>query len=285
MKLPTSKSIARSNLLLAQWSRSVGELVAACDGQGFEEALCRALRRLVEFDFVMVFGYRGGERPVALGDTLTPELRRILIEDYLNGPFVLDPFFQAILDGVRGGCYRLRDIAPDRFRQSEYFRSHYRLTGIREEVGFYFPVENVPGENIPGGPMTGVLSLARWTESPALGRSDMDLLLALAPAIAGLCTRHYGEVLQAHPGHLPGAPRPRDAAQVQAAYQEFGAGYLSERERQIVGARIRPAHAELHRRLRAHQALLQRVANHAGVVQVSPVVCGGRGVHVRVDVK
>jgi len=54
MKPRASVPIARSNLLLAQWSRSMGELVAACNGPGFEEALCRALRRLVEVDFAMV---------------------------------------------------------------------------------------------------------------------------------------------------------------------------------------------------------------------------------------
>jgi DNA-binding CsgD family transcriptional regulator len=134
---------------------------------------------------------------------------------------VLDPFFQKVAAGVQSGCYRLRDIAPDRFRQSEYFRTHYSRTGIREEVGFYFSL----------GDATGVLSLARWEASPALGRSDMDLLEALAPAISALCTRHWASV--AAPASLV-RPRNRDAAQVNAAYTEFGAKQLSERERQIV---------------------------------------------------
>ena len=47
MKTAKPSPVARSNLLLAQWSRSVGELVDACDGDGFEGALCQALRRLV----------------------------------------------------------------------------------------------------------------------------------------------------------------------------------------------------------------------------------------------
>jgi DNA-binding CsgD family transcriptional regulator len=221
--------LTRSTQVLEQWNRGLADMLAALGSADFGPVLLRSVRRLIDFDFIMVFAYQGDARPLALGDTLPEASREVVIRAYCSAPYVLDPFFQRVAAGVQQGCYRLRDIAPDRFRQSEYFRSHYRLTGIREEVGFYFPVENMPG-----GPMTGVLSLARWSESPTLGRSDMDILLALSPAISGLCTRHYGEVLQAHPSQSAVAARPRDAAQVQAAYHEFGAEHLSERERQIV---------------------------------------------------
>src|SRR5690606_40382610 len=81
MKSTKPSPVARSHLLVAQWSRSIGELVRACGETGFEAALRRALGRLVEFDFVMVFAYRGAERPLALGDTLDAELRRVLIDE------------------------------------------------------------------------------------------------------------------------------------------------------------------------------------------------------------
>ncbi|WP_133611528.1 helix-turn-helix transcriptional regulator [Dongia mobilis] len=200
--------------------------------EAFGPVLLRSVRRLIDFDFIMAFAYQGDARPLALGDTLPEASREVVIRAYCAAPYVLDPFYQRVAAGVQQGCYRLRDIAPDRFRQSEYFRSHYRLTGIREEVGFYFPIDiSRKAGSLTGAPMTGVLSFARWESAPALGRGDMDLLLALAPAVGGLCARHYGAVLQADQAEVQ---RGRDAAQVKAAYQEFGAGHLSERERQIV---------------------------------------------------
>lgn len=229
MKLPTNRPIARQNLLLAQWSRSVGELVAACNGPSFEQALCRALRRLVEVDFVMVFAYRDEGRPMALGDTLDTELRRILITDYLNGPFVLDPFFQAILDGTRNGCHRLLDVAPDRFRQSEYFRAHYGRTRIGEEVGFFF--------ELPDG-LVGVLSFARWRGHPALTRQEMELLRAIEPALVGLCVRHWADAAGRCDGATSGrASRSATEAgppSLARALERFGASRLSNREREIV---------------------------------------------------
>ena len=213
--------MTRSSQLLEQWNRGVADLLAELDQESFGPTLLRSVTRLIDFDFLMVFAYRGTGRPLALGDTLPAPQRQVVINAYCAAPYVLDPFFQKVAAGVQAGCYRLRDIAPDRFRQSEYFRTHYGLTGIREEVGFYFPLSDA----------TGVLSLARWDAGPALGRSDMDLLQALAPAISGLCSRHWANV--AAPPSLMRA-RPRDAAQVTAAYTEFGARQLSERERQIV---------------------------------------------------
>ena len=213
--------MTRSSQLLEQWNRGMADMLEALDQESFGPTLLQAVTRLIDFDFLMVFAYRGTGKPLALGDTLPAPQRQVVINAYCAAPYVLDPFFQKVAAGVQAGCYRLRDIAPDRFRQSEYFRTHYSLTGIREEEGFYFPMADA----------TGVLSLARWDDSQTLGRSDMDLLQALAPAISGLCTRHWASI--AAPASLT-RPRHRDAAQVTAAYTEFGARQLSERERQIV---------------------------------------------------
>jgi DNA-binding CsgD family transcriptional regulator len=218
---------SRSTLLLGQWSRSMGELVEACGRPGFDQVLWQAVRRLVDFDFVMSFAYRDHERPLALGDTLDVAQRRIIVTDYLNGPYLLDPFFQATLDDVRSGCHRLVSLAPDRFRQSEYFRAHYARTRIGEEVGFFFAL----GEDV-----IGVTSFARWADSPTLSPTDLQLLRLIEPAIRAICQSHWtrtgpsfalknGQALRSRtmPGTAPFA----------RAFERFGKP-LSARERQIV---------------------------------------------------
>lgn len=212
----------RMTLLLAQWSRGIGELVGALQRPDFDTILLQAVRRLVDVDFVMAFAYRGRARPVALGDTLDAKHRRIIVTDYLNGPYMLDPFFQATLDGTRSGCFRLRNLAPDRFRQSEYFRAHYRRTGIGDEIGFFCDL---------GGDVTGVLSLAKWSDGPPISRHDLALLPAIAPAVASICIRHWemaARSLATERRRKPGSP------EMEAAYERFGHQILSSRERQIV---------------------------------------------------
>ena len=207
-------------LLLGQWSRGIAEIMPVLRRPGFEQAVLQAVRRLVDFDFVMTFAYAGPHRPTALGDTLTPARRKIIVQDYLAGPYMLDPFMQQAVTGVRIGCFRLLDRAPDRFRQSEYYRKHYGLTGIREEVGFFFPM---PGEAV------GVLSLARWVEAPRLASREMGILRLIEPALGALCAEHYATQITRRL-----EPNGGRAGAFTAAYQQFGGKLLSEREREIV---------------------------------------------------
>jgi DNA-binding CsgD family transcriptional regulator len=209
----------RAELLLAQWSRGTAEILATMKTPAFERAVLQAVKRLVDFDFVMTFDYAGPRRPSALGDTLAAARRKIVMQDYLAGPYMLDPFVQQVLAGFRAGCFRLLDLAPDRFRQSEYYRVHYRLTGIREEVGFFFPM---PGE------ATGVLSLARLDEAPRLTRREMGILRLIEPALGALCAEHYAAK---SPARLAAEDH---RAPLTYAYQQFGGKLLSEREREIV---------------------------------------------------
>jgi DNA-binding CsgD family transcriptional regulator len=227
MRSAKTPKTSRSNLLLGQWSRGMGELIDARGRSGFDQVLWQAVRRLVDFDFVMTFAYRGHDRPLALGDTLDAPRRRVIVSDYLNGPYLLDPFFQATLDQVRSGAHRLAALAPDRFRQSEYFRAHYARTRIGEEVGFFFAL----AEDV-----VGVTSFARWADSPPLSRADLQLLRLIEPALQAICQCHWSQV---GPSFAPkNGPSPRSAAVPRSApfaraFERFGKP-LSARERQIV---------------------------------------------------
>jgi DNA-binding CsgD family transcriptional regulator len=219
------RAASRDAVLLGQWSKGLAEMGEALGKESFPAVLLQAVRRLVDVDFVMTFAYRSGSRPIAIGDTLQAKPRQIIIQRYLDGPYMLDPFFQAVNAGTKRGCFRVHDLAPDRFRQSEYFRAHYRLTGIGEEVGFFFAL---PGE------VTGVMSLARWVGSPKLTRQDLSLLAAIEPAIGSLCALNWAEAGRgmARPNSRERSPQ---SAQLSRAYEQFGSRLLSERERQVAG--------------------------------------------------
>ncbi|HRX34979.1 MAG TPA: helix-turn-helix transcriptional regulator [Aestuariivirga sp.] len=202
------------HVLLEQWSKGLAEVGHAIGQPRFATVLLDAVRRLVDFDFVMAFAYRGKDQPVILDDTLDHTRHRIIATDYAAGPFQLDPFYKLVSDGACSGCYRLHDIAPDHFRRSEYFRAHYSRTGIGEEVGFVFAT---------GNGYTGVTSLARWTSSPPLTRSDLDILQAIEPAVGGFSRQQW-----ANPGASAFEQKP------QQTIARLGFRLLSAREREIV---------------------------------------------------
>ena len=66
--------------------------------------------------------------------------RRLHVEEYQEGPYLLDPFFLASLELYEPGLWRLREIAPDRFYQGEYYRNYYAQTGLAEEIGYLIAV-------------------------------------------------------------------------------------------------------------------------------------------------
>ena len=202
--------------LLEQWSRAVAEIAAAQRSPGFVPVLLASVKRLVDFDFVMVFAYAGTARPLTLADTLDEPRHRIIAEDYADGPFLLDPFFRLVEEGTRSGCHRLHDVAPDHFRRSEYFRVHYSRTGIGEEIGVFFDL---------GAGLTGVTSFGRWDVSPPITRSDLDILRAMEPAIGALCAGHWSNLLH-------GARQARAAPPAGTSHPAFRA--LTVREREIV---------------------------------------------------
>ncbi len=163
----------------------MAEIAATQRSDQFIPVLLASVRRLVDFDFAMVFAYAGTARPLILGDTLDQNRHRIIAEDYADGPFLLDPLFRLVEEGRRSGCFRLHDVAPDHFRRSEYFRVHYSRTGIGEEIGLFFELEQG---------LTGVISFGRWDSSPRVTRADFGILRALEPAIGAFCKGHWASL-------------------------------------------------------------------------------------------
>jgi DNA-binding CsgD family transcriptional regulator len=210
------KSAVPSKLrILEQWNRGIADIAAAQRTGQFIPAMLESVKRLVDFDFIMAFAYAGSSRPLSLGDTLEPERHRIIANDYVAGPFLLDPFFRLIEEGTRSGCFRLHDVAPDHFRRSEYFRVHYGRTGIGEEIGVFFPL---------GSGLTGVISFGRWDSSPPVTRGDLEIMRALTPAIAAFCASHWSSLRR---GREASAALGSDAA-----YPDVQV--LTAREREIV---------------------------------------------------
>lgn len=170
----------------------------------FDNALATALGRdgapvvLDEYDT----GGASGPSPVPL---------------YLNGLYLLDPFLQAAHDGLADGCYRLEEVAPDLFRQSEYFLSYFRDAVGEDELQII--VRTRPDEMLS-------LSLS------AHARFDTDTLGRLAA-----CSPWLLAAIRQHRRLQGDASRARAsddlAERVERALASFGAPLLTEREMAI----------------------------------------------------
>ncbi len=209
------------------WHPALADAIRELDGPRFAPALARALRQVAPFDYTVIFGYRSEERPLDLHDDFGPEKRDIFVTMYQAGPYLLDPFFHASRNQVPPGLYRMRQLAPDRFYQSEYYRSYYKQTGLAEEIGFFLAT---------GDGARVVISLMRDGHSQAFNAREMTALHAVAPVVIAAAERNWrglGQRFDSAPETLPAE------AALREAFAAFGRHRLTQRESEVVAMVLR----------------------------------------------
>lgn len=199
-------------------------MIAAIESNAFPKALNALVNSVVPFDFMVIFAYQGNQVPIDLFDSF-PDRRRkkIHIADYQEGPYLLDPFYLASVEPVSPGFYRLKDLAPDRFYQSEYYRGYYEQTRLAEEVGFFV--------SLPGA-VSVVVSLMR--KDAVFSARESRLLSRLFPIAEAACARNWQDVktLFSKSAHDTNSVNSKD--NISWAFKEFGGDILTPREKEVV---------------------------------------------------
>ncbi len=172
------------------------------DDAGVGDAFRDAVAALASFDFVVVFAYREAERPIDLYSTFGPEDYRVFVTLYQQGPYLLDPFYQAARSR-RAGALRMSELAPDRFFSSEYFRTYYSQTRLAEEIGFFVPMDDG---------ITVVLSLMRKASMRVFPPREWSRLKQAEPFVDALVRRCWTGLAKRFSGWARQGRRQPDAA-------------------------------------------------------------------------
>ena len=191
-----SRRVKKIDLGNAAWISSLSRCIDSIGTEEFSTSLIGALKSIADFDYSVSFAYYQNEKPICLFHTFSPVNAVVFVDDYLKGPYLLDPFFKACGRKVDTGLYRLRDIAPDRFYQSEYYRSYYVKTGLAEEISYTFYLLNG---------VAVVISLMRSSDSSRFSAREFKLLESVVPIVNSLAQRHWQKVhksFEAEPSHL-----------------------------------------------------------------------------------
>jgi len=176
------RRVKKIHLGNADWIALLSQCIDSIGTEIFSSNLVTALKSVAPFDYSVYFAYHQNDKPLCLHHTFSPVKRTIFVDDYLNGPYLLDPFFKACDRKVDAGLYRLRDIAPDRFYQSEYYRSYYIQTGLAEEICYIvYPVSGV----------AVAVSLMRAGDNSRFSAREFKLLSSIVPIINSLAQRHW----------------------------------------------------------------------------------------------
>jgi DNA-binding CsgD family transcriptional regulator len=205
----------------AAWNEAWRSVTTATSAAAIADALVAALRILLDFDTAFLTLLRRDSAPVVphyMAEEAEPS------PAYHEGPYLLDPFYNHFLAGGGEGCFRLAELAPEGFLRSRYFSSYYRHLEIRDELGLLAAID-------PGA--SAHVSILRHRNPARFSRRDAEWLSACAP-LAREALRRMAEF-----GGAPGAAPAGGAGtalhdSLRAAYRNFGASVLTEREREVV---------------------------------------------------
>lgn len=213
---------------LSGWNHGLAKALIEVGSEAFPSLLVQALHQLVDFDVCMVFAYGKVQGSISLHHNMSADQAKLLVDDYLMGPHLLDPFYAEAISGRRAGCCSMKELAPDEFYESEFYQYHYVRTGIKDEIGIFFPA---------AADRTAVLSVTRQEQRGLFTKQDKAVFASVAPLVMTFGAKHWGA--RAEVGSFPSSSTP-----INDVFESFGQDVLTEREQEII-ALILKGHSSL----------------------------------------
>ncbi|MFT0519644.1 response regulator transcription factor [Pseudomonas faucium] len=199
------------------WHRSVGQLIEALDKPNFWTQLVRLLEHYVAFDSWVVLLFSSVQRPQVFAECPGagggPDP---LFQDYLKGLYLLDPFYIASREQSQTGFYRLAEVAPEYFEQTEYYQRYFRLNVVADEIQLNCQLDN-----------DRTLCLSLGSTQP-FGPEQVALLSLIQPWVIALLRQRmpYQEVAQ-------NQPAAHWHKQLEASVNQLKGAHLTVRELEV----------------------------------------------------
>ena len=207
------------------WDRLIRNAIENLGDDSFFDTLCAEFQLVIQLSKGnMILAYLQNSRPSILAHGLAEKELKLHVDKYQAGLYLLDPFYQAALNGLPSGFYRLEDVAPDDFHETEFYLHYYRAGNIRDDLGYCFALGEVGRE---GDHIHVSFSCIR---DEALTEEQIEELREMEPIIKSLVLKHLrltqNQVLNRSDSELH-----RQLIQVM---NEFGSSILTNREREVL---------------------------------------------------
>lgn len=194
-------------------------IIAGCGTPSFWWALHGLLADAVPQSMIGVFLYRGCEPPTRLYDSEGAE-RDGVHSVLANVGYLISPYYHKLIrPRAAVSFYRLSDVAPDDFLESEYYHVYYAKKGVSDEGMYHVPIDDE---------RTVVIMVERGRAIPAFDDAEGVRLLSMTPIVDALLRNHF-KLLSGQA--VDPAPQTRFGFRSMAAC--FGAEMLSSRERDV----------------------------------------------------
>jgi DNA-binding CsgD family transcriptional regulator len=227
----------RKSAVPAAWAAASAEIVDRFDDPILPALLARSLSTLIEFEYSVVFVYRGKANPIHIHNTFPDAQARAGVINYVNNTYVLNPLYNAYQRGLKTGVYRLRELASEGAADMKAFRKYRICATASEEIGYLtegWPAgyeELCIAMELPGGECAE-LTLSRTASQGGFADEDIASLSPVIPFLAAAVRRYWRHARLMH--HSDASAR-----RSQGAVRAFGRNLLSPRERELAQLLLR----------------------------------------------
>ncbi|MCP3687011.1 MAG: helix-turn-helix transcriptional regulator [Gammaproteobacteria bacterium] len=199
-------------------AESLSKAIDAIGHPDFLPNMIDYLRVDVPFVGVLLLLIDEKNRPMHIYDTIRTTYR-INLDMYLDGIYQLDPFFTQFCRQKKTSAMLIRDVAPDRFQLTEYYRRYYKNIELRDEMAAFTDLRD--GRFL-------FFSVGRRSSETGFRNSDLKAINRDLPVLASLCRQHFCESYSQE--SMPGYHREE---RLQFALERFGEEALSPREHEV----------------------------------------------------
>jgi DNA-binding CsgD family transcriptional regulator len=204
------------------------QLVEALHGGEFMERFWAACDDLAQFDNSCAYLLTVGAPPVRLANRHESPGRSRWHRFLEKKAYLLSPYYGLLKQQDVDGFHLMRDVAPDDFFSSEYFRIFYLPAGCRDEAVF---VTRCDGDRLI------VLTLERLTNPEHFSAEDVHALRGVAPLFTALLRKHWQPRIEQHGApSLAGLSMHED---LHRTLHQFGTHILTDREREVAALILR----------------------------------------------
>ncbi|MCB5162478.1 response regulator transcription factor [Marinomonas algarum] len=213
------KNTLGGHLTLPELMRDLGVLTSHIRVPSFSNALKNVLSNLCYFDTFIIVTYKKALKPLLIYPS-DPSEQSHTLRLYLNQAYLLDPLFNSIQQGVTPGVYRLVDMAPDSFEETEYYQTCYRDFDLVDEINILVDLDKTT---------TCAISLGRQKTVGSIRRSELNNLKTIFPVLEALIIQFW----LAQSGEF--VKRASHSGPLKQALKTFAHGVLTSREQEILG--------------------------------------------------
>lgn len=247
------KNTLRGQLSLPDLMKDLGALTNHIRVPSFPIALEGVLSNLCYFDTIIIVTYKKALKPLLIHPS-DPSEQSHTLRMYLNKAYLLDPLFNAIQHGIAPGVYRLVDMSPDSFEETEYYQTCYRNFDLVDEINILVELDAAT---------TCTVSLGRQKAVGSIRRTELNNLKSVFPMLEALIRQFWltqaGEFVE----------RESSTGPLKYALKTFAHGVLTTREQEILGLL-----------LKGHSS--KSIANELGI-SAGTVKVHRKNIHARLD--